>query len=396
MWNTTLGCRVLTATEARWVGDAAYRLTDDIRTNMPREGQSGESLAIGVPLFDQMTPEQQIVMINRVIGYLFNPSLDPPPRSALLDATIAAIYTHAYGDVCAEIDSARGDDESEQDDTECRQAVIQALRDKPIEAGEEPQSDFPDPNSDDMEEWEMAIDSLRGCVLPDEDWQMAEFALDLPSDQSAKIKQQLGIDGDYFIDIPPEVTRAEARSAWVNLIARFDHRPLHTWQFGDQELTPVLLSDIVSEMECGIDEWSSYVNVKTGQIVGFPADVFEFIESEQCEEAEDDTYFGDASSEMIEEARQVFNEDYHIELPSQFDIHEWSIMRDFCYTVENDEQQHRLLNAIHGSGAFRFFKATIDQYDLRDEWFAYRTQSLERIAIEWLNHHAIPWVRERS
>jgi len=95
MWNTTLGCRVLKDAEARFVCGAAHRLTDEIRTSMPQEGETGEKMEIGIVLFDRMAPEQQLVLIDRVIGYLLDPTLAAPPRTALMDATVAAIYVQA-------------------------------------------------------------------------------------------------------------------------------------------------------------------------------------------------------------------------------------------------------------------------------------------------------------
>ena len=81
-------------------------------------------------------------------------------------------------------------------------------------------------------------------------------------------------------------------------------------------------------------------------------------------------------------------------LPSKFEIHEWSIMRDFCATVKDESAQRELLDAIHGSGAFRFFNSTIDRLDLRDDWFAYRDESMEQIAIDWLEANNIHWRRD--
>ncbi len=197
---------------------------------------------------------------------------------------------------------------------------------------------------------------------------------------------------DYFIDIPPESTRADARNAWANLIERItDERP-PLWRFGDQKIYPVLLSELVSEMEAQTEGWSTFVNKQTSEIVGLPSDVFEFLDSGE----DDDEYFGDAPKEVLEVGRQINNErDHYVALPDQFDIHEWAIMRKFGDSMDSAELRSELLAAIHGSGAFRHFKATVDRLDLRDDWFRFRDQAMERIAIEWLDDNEIPWARTK-
>jgi hypothetical protein len=52
------------------------------------------------------------------------------------------------------------------------------------------------------------------------------------------------------------------------------------------------------------------------------------------------------------------------------DVHEWDIMRRFSQS--EDEPVRNFLDAIHGRGAFRVFRRTPEEIELRDEWFAYR------------------------
>ncbi|HRA89434.1 MAG TPA: hypothetical protein PK992_15220, partial [Planctomycetaceae bacterium] len=168
MWNTTLGCRVLKDAEARFVCGAAHRLTDEIRTSMPQEGETGEKMEIGIVLFDRMAPEQQLVLIDRVIGYLLDPTLAAPPRTALMDATVAAIYVQAYHDIEYEIDSQQTAQNAEDGDTEARQQIADALMEAAAETDERKML-RPDAECVVAETWKFAIDRLRDRVLPDED-----------------------------------------------------------------------------------------------------------------------------------------------------------------------------------------------------------------------------------
>jgi len=66
-------------------------------------------------------------------------------------------------------------------------------------------------------------------------------------------------------------------------------------------------------------------------------------------------------------------------------------MRRFCYTIDDEVIREELLNAIHGSGAFRMFKSVIRGNDLEDEWFAYRNEAFKEIAIQWCEENEIEY-----
>ena len=68
-------------------------------------------------------------------------------------------------------------------------------------------------------------------------------------------------------------------------------------------------------------------------------------------------------------------------------------MERFCQGIEDNKQRVDLLNTIRGSGAFRRFKGAIHQFGIQDDWYNYRGQALERIAIDWLDDHRIPYKR---
>ena len=84
--------------------------------------------------------------------------------------------------------------------------------------------------------------------------------------------------------------------------------------------------------------------------------------------------------------------DVWLPLPSQWDIHEYSIMEDYCYSVNNPQIADELFRAIRGSGAFRRFKNTLYRHNLEDDWFAFRTSAFKDIAVNWLDANEIPYV----
>ena len=68
--------------------------------------------------------------------------------------------------------------------------------------------------------------------------------------------------------------------------------------------------------------------------------------------------------EIVQDAKKVLSSDDYLEIPSQFDIHEYEIMERFCLSVPDVEISDVLLRKIRGSGAFHRFKNTIYRYGI--------------------------------
>lgn len=96
----------------------------------------------------------------------------------------------------------------------------------------------------------------------------------------------------------------------------------------------------------------------------------------------------DRYDDPVEDAPDVFEDEDWIPLPEGFDIHHWQIMRDFCETREGDERA-TLLDAVHGNGAFRLFRAAVERLGIEENWYGYRNDVLRRRAMEWLDEQNI-------
>jgi len=151
----------------------------------------------------------------------------------------------------------------------------------------------------------------------------------------------------------------------------------------------VSLRDVVNEMEVPNDEWHAYLNKHTGELVTITDEDVLIIEMgydpENCPEWQ---------REEIARNRKVLNSEDYLELPSRFDIHEYSIMERFCYSVQDPDLSDELLYQIRGSGAFRRFKDAIHRHDIADDWYRFRWEALEEIAIKWLEANGIAYTRE--
>ena len=209
-----MGERTLLNAERRMVISAGWGLADTISAEAPQG-----NMQFGIVLFDRLTWQQQFLMVEKVLTALLEPTIPTPPSTALMDATVAAIYAQLYTSVEIELDDARMDRNESLDEEnyfEVRQGILEALRepvdsDEPME--ESPDGGWPDLLCDELEEWELAIESLRNRILADEDWQMETLAMDLAPDTSKSLKKEMGIQRDYFIDIPPDVSDEEAEAA---------------------------------------------------------------------------------------------------------------------------------------------------------------------------------------
>ena len=104
MWNTAMGERTLVGAERRLVVSAGWGLADFISVAAPEN-----KALFGIVLFDQLTWQQQMLMLERVLTALVEASIPAPPTTALLDATVAAIYAHLYTSIEIELDDAKTD-----------------------------------------------------------------------------------------------------------------------------------------------------------------------------------------------------------------------------------------------------------------------------------------------
>ena len=218
MWNTVIGERTLVGAERRLIMNTGWGLADAISAT----AMCNDNVRFGIVLFDRLIWQQQMLMLEKVLKPLLEPTLFAPQSTALLDATIAAIYAHMLESVEIELDTARMDSievdsfygESNYD---VRQEILDALL-EPVDADEPAEDGWPSVDCDDIDEWDLAIECLQGRMLADEDWQMDAITMDLAPIKSSRLKKAMGIQTAYFIDIPPDGTDEEAEAARLRIV----------------------------------------------------------------------------------------------------------------------------------------------------------------------------------
>ena len=150
----------------------------------------------------------------------------------------------------------------------------------------------------------------------------------------------------------------------------------------------VKLQDVINEMNPMIEECCAYLNRRTGELITLTDEELVVAETDDPDRLEE------WQREDYPKLREVFQSDDWLALPDQFEINEWEIMKRYSESVDPAEWRHDLLAAIHGTGAFRSFRATIDRLDLTTQWYRFSDAAVEAIAIEWLESHGITYVRE--
>ena len=111
------------------------------------------------------------------------------------------------------------------------------------------------------------------------------------------------------------------------------------------------------------------------------------------EEVSDDTQvFYDPSHGSIE---TIYDGDEPgddwIELPDRREINEYGMMLAFIERRTEGTAKEWLSNAVHGRGAFRMFRATLERFDLTQDWYTFRERAYRSVAIDWCESNGIEY-----
>lgn len=147
----------------------------------------------------------------------------------------------------------------------------------------------------------------------------------------------------------------------------------------------VLLQDIVNAIDLPSQEWESFLDPDSGEIITVTEDDLSALEDPEPD------LLPDWQRELLPKIRKAVESDSCLRLPTSFDVHEWAMMERFSRSVRDAAVQEELLDSIHGSGAFRAFRGTLERRSLLDQWYAYRQSSFEQIARDWLESNRLAY-----
>ena len=105
---------------------------------------------------------------------------------------------------------------------------------------------------------------------------------------------------------------------------------------------------------------------------------------------EDETYFYSIQDEEIVYVLEDDEDDeFFIPLPTKEEVNDYQNMVNFTESIEDDKKRDWFENAIHGKGAFRRFRATLERFGMETEWYDYLEACHRELAIEWCEQHGI-------
>jgi hypothetical protein len=102
----------------------------------------------------------------------------------------------------------------------------------------------------------------------------------------------------------------------------------------------VKIKDIVGELDGQPDDWRSFLDVKTGEIVGVTVEELRAAEEEPLDE------FPAGQEDAINMAAEILDQDRFLPLPTSYEAHEYGIMERFWLSLENDRLSEIMSQAI--------------------------------------------------
>jgi hypothetical protein len=141
------------------------------------------------------------------------------------------------------------------------------------------------------------------------------------------------------------------------------------------------------------DLWEAFLDPETGEVLVMTEEDRDLLDEEEVDDAGAFEIPG-WQKEAVKRLKALLDSGRALSLPDRFDFHEWEVMKRFALSIEDIDEGTELSNAIHGSGAFRVFKATIVRLGHREKWFEYRDEALRELAKEWLEDNGIEYTEE--
>ena len=404
MWRTSCGDRVLDGKERSLFVHAAACLLDHL---LEEAEASDPDLDLawhtGVVLFDQLDASARIVLLRDVVQALTDLVVPTPKLTAANESAIHAVFRFIRSEIemeveCAEnfLEQAAGYDELNPilgfNLLYWRQLILAAYLEHRGLAGTHGSSieENLDPACDDLNDWNLKLESLADQILWDRDWELDEI-LDAPPELARKMKRHLRIHEDYFLALPDEPDDSQMRDA-VSIL-----RDLAEEDQGDEEYAMVVLRYDYDSL-VGLEFSDSDLNAKHGYgvcqdqeivheaEVAIPLvlakDVADLLKRMDAAQQADEKFLA------ILEARQRVNHQLHRYLPEPLQRKFWqtfeiapgiSAERDYATTtvefnlekfagVEFDEQTREEARiAAEGLEEFLFNLVMDRDYDFTDD-----------------------------
>ena len=147
----------------------------------------------GVIPFDNLQWNQKLVVLYSSARALLRPTEPTPKLTAIIESAVAIVYEHVKDQVYQEID----DPDVSRETPFWRRLVLDAACEQVAS------SELPGDSNCDKETWTILVECLAGSVLWDNDYEWQD-CLDLPPEESRRVRARLGMDDDYYTYVPPD------------------------------------------------------------------------------------------------------------------------------------------------------------------------------------------------
>jgi len=163
-----------------------------------------------IAIFDRLQRNQKIAVLHTMAKGLLCGQEPAPRLTAAIEAAVATAFLQSHAMISLELD---GEFEESEEGLPPRLSWRELI----LAAGHEAEiGNLPNVTEDDPDEWSLLLECLEDQILWDCDWEMEE-QLDADPDVSQRVKQEMGINDDYFIAVPPDPTDEEAERLLAEL-----------------------------------------------------------------------------------------------------------------------------------------------------------------------------------
>ena len=148
---------------------------------------------------------------------------------------------------------------------------------------------------------------------------------------------------------------------------------------------PVVISlrDVIEALDLQSDELRSYLDPDSGEIITFNEEEARIAEGGDWDNAPD------WMRESLPKIKRALEDERMLPLPDRVHIDEWRMMQDFADQQCDCNVRAKLMDAVHGDGAFRIFRRTIAQLGIEEVWHQYRDKAMEGVARHWLEENKL-------
>jgi hypothetical protein len=205
MWWTSAGERVLRGADWELFREGLSCLWDEVEASEKEDGPG----TTGIAVFDDLPKVERLALLATVAKGLTDEDEPCPGLTALTEGTVAAIFAHILYYIEVEIEVQEESTASEPPgrvrSPRLRDMVLAAAGQAGIDRGPL----RPDSGSDALAGWSDLLDELRDKILwDDRDYLAGGIFLDLDPAVGDALKEQLGIEDDYYSAAPVDPTPA--------------------------------------------------------------------------------------------------------------------------------------------------------------------------------------------